>query len=71
MPVGPGPRLALRDFVDRIVTGELSYTWSVPKEIQEHCLPMLKTWCEQTFDLGQTFSMPKNLYWTVYQKMPA
>jgi hypothetical protein len=41
----------LREFVRRITSGELSYIWSVPKPIHEHCLPLLQLWCEQTFDL--------------------
>jgi SAM-dependent methyltransferase len=69
--IGPGPQMTLRDFIDRIMTGELSYTWDVPKQIQEQCLPLLKAWCDATFDLGQTYSMPQELHWKVFQKSPA
>jgi SAM-dependent methyltransferase len=68
VPSDPGPRLTLRDFVERIVSGEFSYTWNVPKRIQEQCLPLLRTWCEQTFDLDEAFTMPRELQWSIYQK---
>jgi ubiquinone/menaquinone biosynthesis C-methylase UbiE len=68
VPAGPGPEISLREFVHRITSGELSYTWSVPKPVQEHCLPLLQRWCEQTFDLERSFPMPRELQWMVYRK---
>ena len=70
VPAGPGPQLTLRQFVDRIVTGELSYTWNVPGDVRERCLPVLQAWCEQTFDLDRTVAMPAELQWSVYRKPP-
>jgi SAM-dependent methyltransferase len=68
---GPGPQISLREFVRRITSGELSYIWSVPKPAQEQCLPLLERWCGQTFDLEQSFPMPRELQWTVYRKQTA
>lgn len=65
---GPGPQLSLREFVGRIESGELSYIWAVPKPVQELCLPLLRRWCEETFDLERSFPMPRELAWTMYQK---
>ena len=70
VPAGPGPQLTLRAFVDRIVTGELSYTWNVPEDVRARCLPVLQAWCEQTFDLDRTVAMPAELRWSVYRKPP-
>ena len=53
LPLGPGPNLTVRDFVARILTGELSYIWSVPPDVRQRCLPQLTDWCEQMFDLEQ------------------
>lgn len=68
LAVGPGPSMTLRDFVGRIASGEFSYTWSVPKDVQESCLPLLRKWCEDTFDLDQSVSIPRELRWTIYRK---
>ncbi len=68
LPVGPGASMTLRDFVGRIVSGELSYIWSVPTEVQQRCLPQLKDWCEQMFDLEQPVPMPRDVRWTIYRK---
>lgn len=35
----PGPSMTLRDFVEKIVSGELSYIWNVPQNVRESCLP--------------------------------
>jgi len=65
---GPGPTMTLHSFVEMIESGELSYIWNVPKNIQESCLPQLKQWSENTFDLRQAVPMPKELRWTIYRK---
>jgi hypothetical protein len=36
---GPGPAMTLRDFLGKIISGEVSYIWSVPKHAQDLCLP--------------------------------
>lgn len=66
--IGPGPRMTLRDFVEKIVTGEFSYIWNVPEHVRESCLPKLKKWSENTFDLDQSVPIPKDLRWAIYRK---
>lgn len=66
--IGAGPKMSLHDFVEKIVSGELSYIWNVPNHARESCLPRLKKWCENTFDLEQSVSIPKDLCWTIYRK---
>jgi ubiquinone/menaquinone biosynthesis C-methylase UbiE len=68
LPVGPGPNMTLLQFLDRIMSGEVSYIWNVPKHVQESCLPQLKKWAENTFDLERSVPMPKELRWTIYRK---
>jgi SAM-dependent methyltransferase len=68
LPIGPGPAMTLRDFLGRVASGELSYTWNVPKQVQESCLPQLQKWCEGTFDLDRPVPIPRELYWTIYRK---
>lgn len=68
LPTGPGPRMTLRDFLGRIVSGELSYTWSLPLPVRESCLPALVKWCEGAFDLDLPVSIPQELRWTIYRK---
>jgi hypothetical protein len=66
--MGPGPRLTLREFVRRLLQGEFSYVWDVPKPVLAECLPRLAAWSEQTFDLERPVSMPKEIRWTIYRK---
>jgi len=68
LPIGPGPAMTLRDFLGRVASGELSYTWNVPKQVQESCLPQLQKWCEGTFDLDRPVPIPRELYWTIYRE---
>jgi hypothetical protein len=68
LPIGPGATLTLAEFLRRLIDGEFSYIWNVPKTVQEQCLPRLKAWSEQSFDLERSISMPKELRWTVYGK---
>jgi len=65
---GPGPSTTLRKFVEKIVTGEFSYIWNVPKAAQESCLPRLQDWADNTFDLEQCVPTPRQLRWTIYHK---
>jgi hypothetical protein len=67
-PPWPGPNMTLHDFVGRVVTGEFSYVWNIPTHVQESCVPLLNKWCQDTFDLEQSFSMPRELEWTIYRK---
>jgi SAM-dependent methyltransferase len=57
---GPGPMMTLGDFLGKIMSGEFSYIWNVPKPIQESCLPRLKDWAENTFNLDEAVSIPSN-----------
>ena len=68
LPIGPGPSMTLHDFVGRIATGEFSYVWNIPTHVQESCIPLLSKWCEDTFDLEQSFPVPRELEWTIYRK---
>lgn len=68
LTIGPGPVLTLAEFLRRLVDGEFSYIWNVPKTVQEECLPLLQAWSEQRFDLGRSISMPRELRWTVCRK---
>lgn len=68
LPIGPGPTLTLDEFLRRLIDGEFSYIWNVPTTVREQCLPVLKAWSEQRFDLGRSISMPRELSWTIYRK---
>ena len=68
VPLGAGGSMTLRAFVARIVSGELSYIWSVPTEVQQVCLPQLMDWCEQMFDLEESVHVPRDIRWTIYRK---
>ena len=60
--------MTLHDFVERVATGEFSYVWNIPKHVQESCIPQLSEWCQDTFDLNQSFPIPRELEWTTYRK---
>ena len=60
--------MTLRDFLGQIVSGELSYVWNVPKDVQESTLPKLSKWCEATFDLEQRIPIPREIRWTIHHK---
>jgi SAM-dependent methyltransferase len=64
---GAGPAVTLADFLDRIRSGEFSYVWNVPRDVQDFCLPRLRSWCESRFDLYQPAPMPAQLRWVVYE----
>ncbi len=68
--LGPGPTMTLRDFVCRITSGELSYTWSVPSRVREGGLPRLKDWCERNFDLELMVPVPSDVHWTIRKGAP-
>jgi SAM-dependent methyltransferase len=64
---GAGPAVTLAEFLDKIVNGEFSYVWNVPKDVQNFCLPQLRRWSESTFDLHQSAPTPAELRWVVYE----
>jgi SAM-dependent methyltransferase len=66
--LGPGPKMTLRDFLECIVSGEFSYIWNVPSHVQTSCIPVLRKWCEDTFDLTHAIPIPRALQWSIYRK---
>jgi len=64
---GAGPAITLADFLNKIQSGEFSYIWNVPKDVQDLCLPQLRRWCQSKFDLYQPAPMPAELRWVVYE----
>ncbi len=69
LSIGHGADTTLSEFVGRVVSGELSYIWNVPRHVQEACIPQLQEWCRGTFDLEQIVPIPKEHVWTIYRKM--
>jgi SAM-dependent methyltransferase len=68
LPIGPGPDMTLHDFVERIASGEFSYVWNIPAHVRESCIPLLRKWSQNTFDLEQTVPIPRELEWVTYRK---
>jgi hypothetical protein len=64
---GAGPAIMLADFLNKIESGEFSYVWNVPKDVQDSCLPQLRRWCEGKFDLRQPVPTPAEFHWVVYE----
>jgi len=60
---GAGPVITLTDFLNKIASGEFSYIWNIPKDVQDSCLPRLRRWCESRFDLDQPVPIPAELKW--------
>ena len=56
--------MTLQTFVDRIVSGECSYTWKVPTDVRRRCLSELVAWANGTFDLTHTVADP--IVWRIY-----
>jgi SAM-dependent methyltransferase len=65
--LGPGPGITLAEFLRRLTEGEFSYIWNVPRDVQDTCLPKLKAWSAETFDLERSIAMPRELRWVVYR----
>jgi SAM-dependent methyltransferase len=68
LALGPGPSVTLREFLRRLVEGELSYIWGVPESVRSECLPLLTHWSERTFDLDRPLSMPQEIRWSLHRK---
>jgi SAM-dependent methyltransferase len=68
LEMGPGPPITLREFLRRLVEGELSYIWAVPEHVRAECLPPLQRWSEHMFDLDRPVPMPRELRWTIRRK---
>ena len=65
---GGGHLMTVADFLRRLVEGECSYTWAVPREIAGRCLPELQAWAAARFDLNREVPMPREIVWRVYAK---
>lgn len=69
--LGPGTTTTLREFLQRLTDGELSYIWCVPEGVRSQSLPRLQHWAEETFDLERSVSVPRRLRWMIYRKEAA
>jgi SAM-dependent methyltransferase len=58
---GAGPTTTLADFLNKIESGDFSYLWSVPKDVQDSCIRQLRRWCERVFDLRKPAPVPAKL----------
>jgi SAM-dependent methyltransferase len=63
---GGGHVMTVADFLKRLVDGECSYTWAVPKDVAARCLPELQSWAAARFDLNREVPMPHEIVWRVY-----
>ena len=63
---GSGHPMTVGDFLKRLVDGECSYTWAVPKDIAARCLPELQSWAASRFDLSREVPMPREIVWRIY-----
>jgi ubiquinone/menaquinone biosynthesis C-methylase UbiE len=66
--LGGGHLMTVADFLKRLVDGECSYTWAVPKDVAARCLPDLQTWAAARFELNREVPMPREIVWRVYAK---
>lgn len=64
---GGGHLMTVEDFLRRLVDGECSYTWAVPKDVAARCLPELQQWAAARFDLTREVPMPREIVWRVYE----
>ena len=63
---GGGHLMTVADFLKRLVDGECSYTWAVPKDILARRLPELQRWASERFDLAREVPMPREIIWRIY-----
>ena len=62
----PDRQITLATFLSSIASGECSYVWNVPPEVQARCLPELSRWAAERFDLDTSF--PGEITWKVYHR---
>jgi SAM-dependent methyltransferase len=67
--MAPGPEITIREFLRRLVEGELSYIWGVPQDVRSSCIPRLERWSSQMFDLDRPISMPREIRWVIHRKI--
>jgi SAM-dependent methyltransferase len=65
---GGGHLMTVADFLKRLVDGECSYTWAVPRDVAARRLPELQQWAAARFDLTREVPMPREIIWRVYQR---
>jgi SAM-dependent methyltransferase len=66
--LGPGQPMTIEAFLKRIVDGECSYTWAVPRDIAERCLPELRRWVASQFDFTRETPIPREIVWRIYRR---
>lgn len=66
--LGAGHPVTVGMFLQRLMDGECSYTWAVPKNVAARCLPDLQTWAAARFDLTRAVPLPRDIVWRVYAK---
>jgi SAM-dependent methyltransferase len=64
---GGGHLMTVGDFLTRLVDGECSYTWAVPKDVLARRLPELQQWAAERFDLARAVPMPREIIWRIYR----
>ena len=62
----PDRQMTLAQFLASIASGECSYVWNVPADVQQRCLPELSRWAADRFDLEARF--PREIIWKVYRR---
>jgi SAM-dependent methyltransferase len=68
VPAGAGPITSISKFLAKIESGEVSYIWNVPEAARNTCLPRLRAWVEERFDVGRSTPMPAALEWSVFRR---
>jgi len=61
-------RTTMGKFLERVERSECTYTWSVPEDVQRACLPALRAWAAERFDLEREVPAPRETKWTVFRK---
>ena len=63
----PDARMTLAEFIHRIGSGECSYMWKLPLDVQQTCVPKLVEWAQANFDMDAVVATP--VRWKVFRKM--
>ena len=58
--------MTLAQFLASIASGECSYVWNVPADVQQRCLPELSRWVADRFALDAR--VPRDITWKVYRR---
>jgi SAM-dependent methyltransferase len=68
VPAGAGPMTSISGLLAKMESGELSYIWNVPESARDACLPRLRAWVEERFDVGRSTPIPAALEWSVFRR---